>query len=210
MPLFSYSARNEKGELFSGTIDALTIEDARGQLSVLSIVPEELVQISFDSSKGDDYTSMPLEQQHPEESQPSSPPPPPPPTAVSSEPAPEDDTQESRWFEDASVQPPVKKNTERKQYYPILDTLRLYAGWLLAWYALVYGLGYYQSTRQLSFEVPYLMGIYTSPLVLSFTLAAFLFLLMTSLHRLAGRGVGAGVFFTVLGVMAFVGYRMYV
>jgi hypothetical protein len=89
-----------------------------------------------------------------------------------------------------------------------VDTLRLYAGWLLAWYAVVYALGYYQSTRHLSFEVPYLMGIYMSPLVLSFTLASFLFLLFTSLRKHVGGGAVTSIVFTLLGLAAFVLYRM--
>ncbi len=89
-----------------------------------------------------------------------------------------------------------------------MDTLRLYAGWLLAWYAIVYALGFYQSTRALPFTIPYLAGIYTSPLVLSCTLAAFLFLFLSAIYSKAGRGTLPAVFFTFVGIVAFVFYRM--
>ena len=101
----------------------------------------------------------------------------------------------------------AQKSSEPK-YYPISDTLRLYAGWLLAWYALVYAFGSYTTTRELPFDIPYLNGIYYSPLVLSFTLGSFLFLLVTSIHRLAGRGFMKGLLLTILGIAAFVFYRI--
>ncbi len=73
-------------------------------------------------------------------------------------------------------------------YYPVVDTLRLYAGWLLAWYFLIYAFGSYQSTRALPFRIPYLDDLFSSPIVLTFTFGAFLFLLLSALHRAFGRG----------------------
>jgi len=101
-----------------------------------------------------------------------------------------------------------KIEAKEPQYYPIVDTLRLYAGWLLAWYTLVYALGFYKTTRELPFEIPYLNGIYYSPLVLSFTLGSFLFLLFTSIHRYSGRGFIRGLLIAILGIAAFVLYRI--
>src|SRR3989338_4999816 len=95
-----------------------------------------------------------------------------------------------------------------KVYLPIASTLRLYAGWLLAYYSIVYALGWYAQSRPLTFEIPYVRALLVSPLVLSFTFAAFLFLLFHSLYRLVGGGLVKGVAVSVLGVVVFAVYRM--
>ena len=183
-----------------GTIEAADEDAARAELQNQELSPDELFQISYDSS--------------------SSAPPPAPAEAditVESEKdkeieIEEPDTQASPYdWENVEKEATVKARTsEERIYYPIVDTLRLYAGWLLAWYFLVYALGLYQTTRELPFRIPYLQGIFDSPLVLSFTLASFLFLLMTSLNRLvdSNRKFLSGLVFTVLGLAAFVLYRM--
>ena len=106
-----------------------------------------------------------------------------------------------------SVEETLKENTT-KVYLPIAATLRLYAGWLLAYYAIVYAVGWYAQSRPLPFEIPYVRALLVSPLVLSFTFAAFLFLLMHSLYRIWGNGLWKGVSVSVLGVVVFVVYRM--
>jgi hypothetical protein len=90
------------------------------------------------------------------------------------------------------------------EYVPLSDTFRLYAGWLLAWYGLVYLLGSYQFTKHLPFEIPFLSGLFLSPLVLTFAFGTFFFLFLSSIHRLLGRGLWKGIFLTVIwvGVMA--------
>ena len=198
MPLYSYSALNEKGTRMHGTIDAASIDEARAAIKKQGLMPEEVFQISYAASGSTVFSEPPgeaLSAKEPVEQDV----PPPPPSSVT------EARTESDWHLNEEKAPPPHGE---KKYYPFADTLRLYAGWLLAWYAVVYALGYYQSTRNLPFEIPYLMGIYTSPLVLSFTLASFLFLLATSLHRLVGRGLFAGIFFSILGLAAFVFYRM--
>jgi hypothetical protein len=89
------------------------------------------------------------------------------------------------------------------EYVPLSDTFRLYAGWLLAWYSIVYLVGSYQFTKDLPFEIPFLEGLFLSPLVLKFAFGTFLFLLLSSVHRALGRGIWKGVFLTLvwLGVV---------
>ena len=89
-------------------------------------------------------------------------------------------------------------------YVPLTDTMRLYAGWLLAWYSMVYLLGSYQTTKQLPFEIPFVQGLFLSPLVLSFAFGTYLFLLLTSIHRSLGRSLGRAVVLTMLGISLFV------
>jgi|GEM_PF-1796694 len=97
--------------------------------------------------------------------------------------------------------------TERR-YAPFSETLRLYAGWLFAWYALVYALGFYSSTRPLPFDIPYIRGMYYSPLVLSFTLGSFLFLLWGSVAAAISARRAAKILLGIAGIAAFVLYRI--
>lgn len=93
-------------------------------------------------------------------------------------------------------------------YIPLTDTLRLFAGWLLAWYAVVYLLGSFRMSGQLPFEVPFLQGLFESPLVLRFAFGTFLFLLLTTVHRWLGRGAGKGVALAVIGIVLFVLFHL--
>jgi hypothetical protein len=97
-----------------------------------------------------------------------------------------------------------------KEYYPLSDTLRLYAGWLLAWYFLIYSFGGYQETRKLPFHIQIIQSLFESPLVLIFSVVCFLFLLLSSIHRLLGRSVLMGVLLTVLGIGLFIVFEVHV
>lgn len=206
MPLYSYVAINHQGTRIQGTIDAANVESAHNALTELKLTPIEVLLISYDSSSGDAATREGR--------------------SVPKDPSPqeEDDPIKETQPEQPKIPEPVSfaipeseqivqeltKDVEKdkKTYYPITDTLRLYAGWQLAIYALVYVLSYYQLNRNLSFEIPYINGILYSPLVFSFTFASFLFLLCTSIHRLLGRGLLKGLILLLLGIIAFILLRM--
>lgn len=98
---------------------------------------------------------------------------------------------------------PAAAPASERDYFPLVDTLRLYAGWLLAWYFIIYSFGYYQSTRPLPLRIPLIDELYASPMILSFSVAAFLFLLLSSIHRLFGRGVLLGIGLSIVGIIAF-------
>jgi hypothetical protein len=83
----------------------------------------------------------------------------------------------------------------------------LYAGWLLAWYALAYALGSYQWTRNLPFRIPLVEGLLLSPLVLSFTLATFLFLMFTEIHKASDKRANKYALI-IVGIIAFLFYRV--
>jgi hypothetical protein len=93
-------------------------------------------------------------------------------------------------------------------YYPLLTTLRLYGGWLLAWYGLFVALGYYAHVRTMPWSIPFVEAFFLSPLIFSFTVAIFLFLLLTSIHRAIHGKLISGALLTIVGVAAFVGVRM--
>ncbi len=106
---------------------------------------------------------------------------------------------------------PVVESTETSQhkvYLPIAATLRLYAGWLLAYYSIVYAVGWYAHSRNLPVEIPYVEALMLSPLVLSFTLAAYVFLVFHTLHQAWGKGITKGMVVSITGVAVFVVYRM--
>lgn len=88
-------------------------------------------------------------------------------------------------------------------YYPLLDTLRLYAGWLLAWYVLVIALGAYQGTKNLPFTIPLVEGLWQSVLIIRATFGVFLFLVLTSLYRFFGNRGWVGGVLGILGVVLF-------
>ena len=58
-----------------------------------------------------------------------------------------------------------KASLNVKQYLPLIDTLRLYAGNLFAWYAIVMALGYYVHVRALPFSIPFVGGLFISSIV---------------------------------------------
>ena len=86
------------------------------------------------------------------------------------------------------------------RYAPFGDTLRLYAGWLLAWYALTFSIASYTLNRALPFHLPWLEDMATSPFVISLAFGVFLFLLLSSLHRTLHGRLGLGLLLTLPGV----------
>jgi len=92
---------------------------------------------------------------------------------------------------------------KKRAYVPLVDTFRLYAGWLLVWYVLIFGIGSYQATRTVPFRIGIVDGLFTSPLILHFSFACFLFLLMTTLYKLWGPGMPKGVTLTIVSLFLF-------
>ena len=93
-------------------------------------------------------------------------------------------------------------------YHPLIDTLRLYAGWLLACLFVIYAVGGYQQLRQFPFRLSILDEWTASPMILSVTLVTFLFLLLSSVHRVMGRGFWKGLALAVMGFGVMVGFRI--
>ncbi len=108
------------------------------------------------------------------------------------------------------VEEVMPASIEEPLYAPLSDTLRLYAGWLLAWYALVYALGSYIMLKHLPFNVPFLDGLFLSPLVLDFAFGTFCFLTLSSVHRLLGRGTGIGIVLALVWLGLMTGFVLYI
>ncbi len=96
-----------------------------------------------------------------------------------------------------------------EQYHPLTATLRLYAGWLLAWYGLFVAIGYYSVMRTLPWDIPFVQAFYLSPFIFSFIIAIFIFLLFTAIHKAMKGGLISGIVFSVVGIGLFVGVRMF-
>lgn len=96
----------------------------------------------------------------------------------------------------------------QKAYFPLYETLRLYAGWLLAWYCLVYAIGSYQYMKEVPFHFPYAESLFLSPLVLSFTFGAYLFLLLSGIYKYYSKNKLLGLGLFVIGIALFILYRM--
>ncbi len=93
-------------------------------------------------------------------------------------------------------------------YHPLIDTLRLYAGWLLAILFLIYAAGSYQLLKKLPVHSELLHEWITSSLILHVTAVTFLFLMLSSLHRAMGRGLWKGLILMLLGFGLLVLFRL--
>lgn len=93
------------------------------------------------------------------------------------------------------------------KYHPLFSTLRLYAGWLLAWYAFFVALGYYARVRALPWDIPFVSAFSSSGLVFTFVAGIFLFLLLSTLHRALKGSTLSGVFLSVVWVLLVIGVQ---
>jgi hypothetical protein len=101
----------------------------------------------------------------------------------------------------------VSTNTaSEKDYYPLGDTLRIYAGWLTAVLFLVYAIGSYQQLRLLPFRIDVFDEWLESALLLRVTFTSFLYLLLSSIHRALGGGVWKGIALTLIGFAGLVAF----
>ncbi len=97
-----------------------------------------------------------------------------------------------RWQQEKKSTSSVE--AQHSLYTSLLDTLRLYAGWLLVWYTLFSSIGYYSSVRVLPFSIPFSELFFRSLFLSSVALSAFLFLFATSIlpqiiNRFARYGI---------------------
>ena len=99
---------------------------------------------------------------------------------------------------------------QHDRYAPIVDTARLYAGWLLAWYAVLFLLSGQHALGRFPWDVSWLDGIARSPLVLRCAFGTFLFLLLSSLHRSMRGGGRSQAVLTVLWIGAVVVFAVLV
>ena len=108
----------------------------------------------------------------------------------------------------------IQEETHRSQavsaavYYPFTETLQLYAGWLLFGYIVAFLLGGYALLSPLPFDIPFVRAFLYSELIISFSLASFLFLFVAHVQkRFSLRNIHT-VGFAIVCCIAFVLYRL--
>ncbi len=87
-------------------------------------------------------------------------------------------------------------------YHPLLTTLRLYAGWLLACLSVIYIVGSYQELREFPFKLSLAKEWIESSVILHVAFTTFIFMLLSTVHMALGRGVWKGVMLAVIGFAA--------
>ena len=205
MPLFTYIATTDDGKVVRGTVRALSAQAARDSLKEMQLLAQELYETPEGKEVSVDTTA-------PMQAVPSAPSASPQPVPATQQASPWKVVEErSSSSFDFSPPPPLGTTAPAKEhmrYFPLIDTLRLYAGWLLSWYFLIFAFGSYDFTRDLPVKIPLVSGLFQSPIIISFALGAFLFLLLTEVHKKMGKGMGKGLVLAIVGVGVFVLYRM--
>lgn len=97
---------------------------------------------------------------------------------------------------------------EEVRYAPLHETLRIFAGWLLAWYGLIYALGFLEHTQRLP-TLPFVHELFISPLVLQFTFGTFLLLALSNIHHWCGKGLALGLILSIAWVALVAGFVWY-
>lgn len=98
---------------------------------------------------------------------------------------------------------------EDRDYYPLVDTLRLYAGWLLGFLIVIYAVGGMQMTRVLPVRAPLLDEWMRSPSIRAVAAITFLFLFLSTIHRLLNGGIWKAIGLTILGFVLLAGFMTY-
>lgn len=157
MPLFFYRARDTANIQKEGTIDAISLQNARDLLKAKGLFVEEMHEATMN------------------------------------------DRHIKKTFTVVERTEPAKPTLPTEPtYYPLIDTLRLYAGWLIAWYGLIFAVGAYQHRGVLPFHSELIAGLASSPIVLSSAFGVFFFLMLSSIHKRISGGILKGIILTVV------------
>lgn len=220
MPTFSYIAKRPDGAETRGTINAASLDAAREELRKQGLMIEDIRQ---QQNPPQQKPQQPKPQQQPRtQQQQKAPLAHPQSTKPAQQPKPQQ--QVARPSPIAAVTPQQKKPDplpwsganngsapklpDTPTYAPLHETLRIFAGWLLAWYGLIYALGFLESTGRLP-QLPFIHELFLSPLVLQFTFGTFLLLALSNLHRWIGRGIVTGFLLVLVYAAGLTGFVMY-
>lgn len=153
MPLFFYRARDTGNIQKEGTIDAISLQNARDLLKTKGLLVEEIHEATM-KDQGIKKTFV-LE----------------------------------------------AKEASEAIYFPLIDTLRLYAGWLLAWYGIIFAIGAYQHRGVLPFHSELIAGLASSTIVQATAFGVFFFLMCSSFHKTLHGGILKGMALTSLWIL---------
>lgn len=222
MPFFNYTARDANGTEITGTIDALNELAARTALQAIELEPifiqvrSEELNVAEIPNTNVNSTAMPVvNAKQWEVLEPVKP-------ATANiykdvQPIHENWTtfKEEEAYErkdDLPVLPADSLHYEKQQqkiYYPFSETIRLYAGWLLAWYGLVYALAHFEQTRQPLPAIPYVAGLLYSPAIRSITVACFIYLLFQGIMNKYFTSTSIKFLFSLVGIALLTAYIFY-
>ena len=90
------------------------------------------------------------------------------------------------------------------RFLPLLETMRLYAGWLLAWYFFVFAIGGYQLTHSLPFDLPFIDELVTSSVAITVSFGCLLLLLLSSIRKMLPKNLLLSIVFFLLWIGAVV------
>ncbi len=226
MATFAYIARRPDGAEARGNINAVSEDAAREELRKRGLMLEDIREVTPPAQPQQQKPSQPKPQQQPDSAfqaspgkqakqqqraksvqQPTLPRPvqqkPTAPT-VSAQPKPNKPAP-LPWS--ATTNTSAQKKSEL-EYAPLHETLRIFAGWLLAWYGFIYALGFLEYSESIP-PVPFIHELFRSPLVLQFTFGTFLFLALSNIHRWIGKGLLAGFFLAIVWCGALAGFVIY-
>lgn len=172
MPLFFYRARDNKNNPREGTIDAISLQNARDLLKTKGLFVEHMHEATM---KDQDIKKIFT-------------------IVEPTEPLP------LRSSEGAKGGTKPTLPTE-PPYYPLIDTLRLYAGWLLAWYGLIFAVGAYQYRGILPFHSELIAGLAASTTLQRTAFGVFFFLMCSEFHKTLRGGILKGVALTSLWIL---------
>lgn len=112
------------------------------------------------------------------------------------------------WSATSKGTPGPANPAQPQPYVPLHETLRIFAGWLLAWYGVIFSLGFLESTNHLP-SIPFVQELFLSPLVRQFTFGTFLFLALSNIHHWIGKQVLSGVIVSILYIALVTGFVLY-
>jgi len=194
MPVFSYRGLRG-GQEEQGSIEAMSLHAAREALSQAGFVVQEIHEASGEEQRVVPPWERGVVVEDTKETEETK------------------DSKEERSFPLSPRERDGVRGCPEAERMPVdrgsfLSVLRIYAGWLLAWYAVVFVLGAYQLTKRLPFELPYVDSLVQSPLLPRFAFGAFLFLLLTTVHLSWNRGIFKGILLTIVGVGVWWGFHV--
>lgn len=173
MPHFIFTHRDEEGRVEPGEVDAANVQEARRLLLDRGIDILSLTEVLRPAEESVSRWTEVEEQK--EEAAP--------------------------FLEEMYVDPAPPVASPSRSYEPLVDTFRLYAGWLLAWYFVIFALGSYQVERTLPVEWEVLSNLLHSTLLLRFSFALFLFLTLSALYRIGKSTTGKALILSLSGLI---------
>ncbi len=105
--------------------------------------------------------------------------------------------------------PPAESGDANAGYYPLVDTLRLYAGWLLAFLVVLSSASGFALLGKLPFHSQLLQEWLLSGAIRNAAFVTFLFLLLSTVHGVLRGGVWKGIGLMLVGFVVFVSFMMY-